>query len=67
MFDPTDPEVGHSPYPHFMSLASLYQDDGMGEAVDSTVSWVPLDEFPDIFDPYFHFISEGRLDFYDLP
>ena len=67
MFDPK--EYPTAIWPHALSLESLMQDDGMGEAVDSSLSWVfveTLGDFPDIFDPFLHFIADTES-FYDLP
>lgn len=67
MFDPNEHPTAD--WPHALSLESLMQDDGMGKAVDGSRSWVFVETsgyFPDIFDPYLHFIADTES-FYDLP
>ena len=67
MFDPSDHPTAD--WPHALSLESLWQDDGTGGWVDSSQSWVFIetpDSFPDIFDPYLHFLADTES-FYDLP
>ena len=63
MFDPNEHPTADRP--HALSLESLMQDDGMGEPVDSSLSWI-FTGFKEIFDPYLHF-TEDKRSFYDLP
>ena len=66
MFDPNEHPT--APWPHALSLESLWQDDGMGEPVDSSHSWVFVETSNSprsIFDPYLHFIA-GMESFYGL-
>lgn len=67
MFDPKEHPTAD--WPHTLSLESLMQDDGMGEPVDSSLSWIFLPdvlEIYSIFDPFLHFIAYTES-FYDLP
>ena len=67
MFDPSEHPTAD--WPHALSLESLWQDDGMGEPVDGSQSWVfgeTSEYFPrGIFDPYLHFIVDMES-FYGL-
>ena len=67
MFDPKEHPTAN--WPHALSLESLLQDDGMGEPVDGSQSWIFLPdalEIDSIFDPYLHFIADMES-FYDFP
>lgn len=65
MFDPKEHPTAD--WPHALSLESLTQDDGMGEPVETSNSWVLLEdeEFQELFDPYLHFIADTE-NFYEV-